>query len=163
MYNGSGDPVGIHLRRWSGYKFAVPGSRNGIFVPRALGTPVSRLFVTEGVSDTAALLSMGFAEAVGRPSCAGGRALLTQFVCRHQVREVVIVADSDEAGIRGAGDLAPTLAVYVPTIRVIKPPAGIKDVRLWLREGATADDVVQAIEATPRWQLPITLREVRHG
>jgi hypothetical protein len=78
------------------------------------------------------------------------------------VEQVNIVADGDEAGTCGAADLASTLAVYVSVVRVIKPPAGIKDAREWFQRGATAADVTGAIHAASPWQMRIELREVPH-
>jgi hypothetical protein len=62
---------------------------------------------------------------------------------------VVVVADADEPGRRGAEKLASVLRVYVPGVRVIEPPDGVKDVRAWKRAGATRADVEHLIQAAP--------------
>src|SRR5262249_54372365 len=91
----------------------------------------------------------------GRPSCTGGSKLLTQLVRAHQPAAVVIIADGDEPGHRGADDLASVLVAYAPAVRVIAPPEGIKDVRDWLRAGGTRADVERAIEAAQARRLTV--------
>jgi hypothetical protein len=139
--------IGIHLRQWSGRKFAVPGSRNGLFLPRAISPSGSRLLIAEGCSDTAALLTLGFNEAVGRPSCSSGTNLLLGLVCQYRPQQAILVADNDQPGRRGADELASALRAYVPLICIISPPPDLKDVRSWLQRGATAADINQAIRA----------------
>jgi hypothetical protein len=80
---------------------------------------------------------------------------------RHRPADVVIVADGDEPGRRGSDHLASALLAYVPTVRVIVPPAGIKDARDWLRAGGTRHDVEQAIEAVPARRLEVRAVAVR--
>ncbi len=138
--------LGIRLRLPDGRKLAVKGSREGLFVPASSVTD-ARLLVAEGPTDTAALLDMGFGGVVGRPSCTGGAKLLITLVRRHRLPEVVIVADADEPGRCGANNLASVLVAYVPSVRIITPPAGLHDARDWLRAGGARHDVEEAIGA----------------
>jgi DNA primase len=108
---------------------------------------MSRLLICEGPTDTAALIDMGVSDVVGRPSCTGGIKLLVELVKRRQPPDVVIVDDADQPGRRGADDLASALAGYVPSVRVVMPPTGIKDARDWLRVGGSREELEQAIEA----------------
>jgi len=149
MRNAKGDVTGIRLRLPSGRKLSIRGGREGLFLAGDLHAG-SRLLVCEGPSDTAALLDLGF-DAVGRPSCTGGTKHLVELVKRLQPVEVAIVADGDEPGQRGADRLAVALLAYVPIVRVVIPPPGVKDARDWKRAGATAADVHLAIgAATPK-------------
>ena len=68
MRDGYNNIVGIRLRSAQG-KFAVRGSRQGIFTASVAPQPV--LFVCEGPTDTAAALNLGLF-AVGRPNCCCG-------------------------------------------------------------------------------------------
>ena len=154
MVDTGGDALGIRLRRPDGFKFAVKGGKEGLFVPENISVESSPLLITEGVTDVAALLDMGFGNVVGRPSCTGGIRLLVQMMQRSPV-EVVIVADGDEPGRRGADNLASVLTVYSPAVRVITPPENRKDVRDWLRAGGTREDVDCAIEATAVRRLTV--------
>lgn len=155
--------VGIRLRSWTGHKWSVTGGREGLFIPHGL-TFSEMLLIAEGPTDTAALLDMGF-EAVGRPSCSGGVKLLVDLIRSRLVRDTVIVADVDShgAGQRGAESLAVALAPYCPSVRVIAPPGGIKDVRDWRRAGAGHDDIMAVVEATPARRLVVRSKRIQPG
>jgi hypothetical protein len=146
--------VGIRLRRPDGFKFAVKGGKEGLFVPANVFSESSPLLVCEGPTDAAALLDLGFPNAVGRPSCTGGIKLLVRLVQRSPAK-VVLIADNDEPGRRGADNLASVLAVYAPAVQVVTPPEGIKDVRDWLRAGAKQVDVERVIETAPALRLSV--------
>ncbi len=145
MRDSSGDVLGIRLRRSDGSKFAVKSGREGLFLPEDADASESPLLICEGPTDVTALMDMGFAHAVGRPSCTGGIKLVTELCQRRHPPEVVIVSDGDEPGRRGADILASVLVAYVPTVRVIVLPDGIKDARCWLRAGGTRRDVEKHI------------------
>ena len=153
MSNAIGETVGIRLRAPDSFKWAIAGSRSGLFVPVDLGHP-EQLLIAEGPSDTAALLDLEFA-AVGRPSCNTGKSLLTMLVKSIEYVEAVVVADHDAPGKRGAADLASQLVVYCQSVRVIAPPEGIKDVRAWLISGATHNDIIQSVQSAAVWRIAI--------
>jgi hypothetical protein len=135
----TGKVVGIRLRRPDGRKFSVKGGREGLFLPVLAPSPGSLLAVAEGPTDTAALIDLGLPGAVGRPSCTGGVRHLVALAERRRPAALVIFADADGPGQDGAGRLAEVLAGSVPAVRVVTQPA--KDVREWLRAGATPADV----------------------
>ena len=116
--------------------------------------------VSEGLTDTAALLDLGYTSVVGRPSSTGGVKLLVELVQRRQPDEVVIVADGDEPGRRGADNLASVLLVYCPMVRVLVPKH-FKDVRDFLRAGGTRQQLEQAIETAPARRLAVRSRRGR--
>jgi hypothetical protein len=113
--------------------------------------------IAEGPTDTAALLDLGF-HAVGRPSCTGGIHLLVELVRKDLPEGVVIVADGDAAGRRGAESLAAVLLAHAASVRIIAPPSGVKDARQWKRRGATSADVQAAIGAASVRKLTISTR-----
>jgi hypothetical protein len=157
MRDAAGHVLGIRMRAMSGRKFSITGGREGLFIPRDLHG--DRLFVCEGPTDTAAMLDLGF-DAIGRPSCMGGLPLIVDLLkARHRagngITRLVIVADGDTPGQRGAQQLAVTARLYCPIVQVITPPAGIKDARAWKRGGATAADVERAVWASPQRQLKV--------
>src|SRR5262249_14899950 len=99
MRDASGKIIGIRLRLAFGRKLAVRGSKDGLFVPADIDVEApAQLFFTEGVTDAAALLQLGFPAVIGRPSCSGGIKLLGELVQRVQPRGIVIVADQDAPG-----------------------------------------------------------------
>jgi len=150
--------VGIHLRG-PNRKFAVRGSRTGIFWPHDVDPYDSGdLYIVEGPTDCAAMLDLGF-DCIGRPSCAGAVETVKQWL-RHRRRTVIIVADNDppklrpdgstwRPGTEGARRLAEAIAPLVRRAVVIKPP-GYKDVRDWKNAGATR----QALLALVNRRLP---------
>jgi len=151
--------VGIR-ERYRGTKRAVRGSRNGLFLPQVPEESV--VLVTEGESDCAAALSLGFF-AIGRPGCQGATTYLARWFQARADRDAVIVADADEAGRAGATDLAALLAATCRTVRIVQPPAGAKDLREALRSGASRAELVDAIERAPlvRPALRVIEGEVR--
>jgi hypothetical protein len=158
MHDAGGQVIGVRLRRAHGRKFAVRGSREGLFLPPDLQIG-GQLLIAEGPTDCAALLDLGFS-AIGRPSCAGGTGLISAFVRDRRPAFVEIVADADEPGQRGATSLASLLALYCRRVRVIAPPLGIKDARAWKQAGATAADIQAAINAVSFHKLAIVVRRI---
>lgn len=156
MRDARGEITGIRLRYPDGRKLSIRGGKEGLFIPSGLGAG-GRLLIAEGPSDCAALLDLGF-NAIGRPSCSGGVKHIVELVKRLGTAEVVVVADADGPGQRGAERLATALLPYVPSVRVITPPA--KDAREWVRGGATAAEVNTLIEGTASRTLKIACRAV---
>jgi len=135
MFDGEEDFAGIRLRSNEGDKWALRGSRQGIFLPD-MAVPEETL-VVEGPTDTAAAVSLGF-HAIGRPSCTGGVREIGTFCRRRGVKRLSVLADNDRPGIKGAREFCTRVGVLA---RVVVLPA--KDLREWLRHGATR----QAVEA----------------
>jgi hypothetical protein len=165
MTDPAGNVLGIRLRKPNGFKFAVAGGREGLFLPSTAGDVFTSIYICEGPTDAAALLDMGFGNVAGRPSCTGGVRLLVELVRRRRPPGAVIVADGDEPGRRGACNLASVLTAYAPAVRVIAPPEGVKDARAWLRAGGGRQDVEQAIQAAPVRRLTVraTTKSAQRG
>lgn len=131
MRNAAGQIVGIR-RRWSnGKKKSVTGGREGIFIPDRW--PTDAIYIVEGPTDAAALLTLGVS-VIGRPHCLGGGVEIEAMACSRRV--VAIIADNDAPGLRGANILAKRL-----NARVISPPEEIKDARQWLAKGMRRQDL----------------------
>jgi len=156
MRRGDGTICGLRLRSLDGRKWGLCGSKQGLFIPDGIDA-TDRLLVCEGPTDTAAVLDWGL-PAIGRPSCNGGTRDVVAYVRLHRPAEVVIVADADAPGQRGAEALAAALLPHADAVRVVQPPAETKDARAWWRSGAEAKDVLAAIEAAPVRQLRIGTR-----
>ena len=136
--------IGVRLREHHGRRFAIEGSRNGLFVP-IIGER-ELVLACEGETDTAAALSLGFF-AIGRPGCQGGTELFLRWLKRRLGRDVVVIADRDEAGINGAAAFAVAIAPHVRTLRVIVGPRDSKDLRVAVQNGYSSEDLLQDIEA----------------
>lgn len=150
----AGEVAGIRTRHVDGSKSSVTGGVEGLFIPNGIDSP-ELLLIAEGPTDTAALLDLGF-DVIGRPSCSGGVSDIVELVKRHRCRDIVIAADPDEPGMRGADKLATKLLLYVPAVRVITPPVGNKDFRAWKNKKATSIDVQEQIDAANVRKLKFT-------
>lgn len=150
MYGADGSASGIRTRNPdTGEKKAVFGSKLGVIKCRA---PVEgSVLLCEGESDTAAALSIGF-QAIGLPGA--GMALDAAAAHLHGV-DVVVVADADEAGASGAERACRKLSGIAKSVVIIVPPAPHKDLRVWVRSGATRDDVKALITNAERSGPPI--------
>jgi len=122
--------IGIRLRNDEGQKWAVKGSKQGLFIPEV--DPQKTLYIVEGPTDCAAALSIGL-YAIGRPSCLGCEDMIAQFIRAKKVSRAVIVADNDEPGLRGAAKLRSKLPV---SSCLWTPPC--KDMRAFVNLGGDA-------------------------
>jgi hypothetical protein len=149
MYDTAGRVLGVLLRHPDGRKLSVKGSRQGLFLPEPRDdVRDGLLLVAEGATDAVALSELGF-DVIGRPNCAGGRVLVSEYVRRARPAEVVVVADRDPGGqgLDGAIGLVERVLLWCPRARIILPPEGVKDARAWKLQGATRERVLQAIAA----------------
>lgn len=131
--------IGIRLRAEDGRKWAVLGSRQGLFIPD-IDLPADHVaYVTEGPTDTAAAVSIGLF-AIGRPSCSCGTDIIRTFCRLSGIQRLVMVADNDKPGIDGAKKIAADL--HVPHVIFI-PPA--KDLREFVQAGGTRQLITSSI------------------
>lgn len=142
MFRHSRRVIGVRVRGTDGDKWAIKGSKQGLFIPTGLDDSKA-LFVCEGPTDTAAMLDMGF-NAIGRPSCLGGKDLIVELLSVRTNRDVVIMADGDEPGMDGARRLGQSLSKVTTKLVICSPPPGYKDVRAWYRGGELSRDEVIA-------------------
>lgn len=154
MRDAAGRVIGVRLRcPETAKKWAVTGSRAGLFIPADLSIRGRRLFVAEGPTDAAALVSIDL-PAVGVPSAGGAADLLARFVRERGPSDVVMVADADGPGRDGAERLAEALLPIRP-VRVLSPPDGAKDARGWVGLGVGTDGIERSAEAAPVRSLRI--------
>ncbi len=153
MRDESNAVIGIRLRSINGKKWSVTGSRSGIFIPRKL--PCSGpIYVVEGPTDTAAMLTLGLC-CIGRPSNTAGNQYIVDYAKRFLPRrDVVIVQNNDPVGSdarrmteSGSANLQSALLESGASLNVaiVTPP--VKDVREWLRLGMTVADLNELVEA----------------
>jgi len=154
MRNHTGKTVGIRLRAEDGRKWAVTGSRAGLFYSDDW-VYCKRVLICEGPTDTAAAMEIGFG-AIGRPSCRGQEDMLRELLAGYR-GDVVIMQDRDSAkhrpdgskffpGQEGAALLASRLK---RPLRIITPPGN--DLRGWVCRGGTATQLGALID-NARWQ-----------
>ena len=112
------------------------------------GSGVTRIF--PGPTDCAALLGLG-GSAIGRSNANAGARDVARVA---RGRDVVIVADDDEAGQSGAEAIAQAVLGHATRLRIWTPPA--KDVRGWVIEGATRSDLEAALIDAHEIRLRVT-------
>ena len=135
MRDEQGKLCGVKLRLRNGKKICVKGSRLGLVYSTGFDSKRRDLFVTEGESDCMVAAGFGF-NAVARPSCSSCREHVRRLAIR---KDVVVCADRDEAGKKGACDLTLAIKSAASSVTIITPP--VKDLRSWFAEGITAQDV----------------------
>ena len=140
MCDGHGNTLGIRLRANDGRKWAVRGSKQGIFIANVPTQPT--LFVCEGPTDTAAAVELGLF-AVGRPNCCCGGSDIKVFARRHQCSRVVMISDNDKPGLDGARKVGAEIKL---PFAVVVPPA--KDLREFVRLGGTRAMIENTLKGT---------------
>jgi len=145
MKNASGDVIGIRLRNDKGDKWAVKGSKSGIFIPldyHYMSDGV--LYLVEGPTDLAAAMTIGL-QAIGRAACLGQEEMILGYIARHKIRRLVIVTDNDGPGVKGAEKLRSMLSI---SSCLWLPP--VKDIREFVNLGGNYADM-QASLKDLRW------------
>ncbi len=147
MRDESNAVIGIRVRSINGKKWSVTNSRSGIFIPRNL--PCSGpIYVVEGPTDTAAMLTLGLC-CIGRPSNTAGNQYIVDYAKRFLPRrDVVIVQNNDPVGSdarrmteSGSANLQSALLESGASLNVAVVTPPVKDVREWLRLGMTVTDM----------------------
>jgi len=133
--------IGIRLRAMDGHKWAVTGSRQGLFIPTDYPYCIddSTMYICEGPTDLAAAMTIGL-YAIGRPACLGQEQMIASYVRSKRPRRVVLIADNDTPGFTGAKKLQAELkmrsCIYLPPT---------KDVREFVMRGGDANMVESSI------------------
>lgn len=149
--NTEGEITGHAIRPDKGTKTSRTGSKRGLTLkwplpPYAGSTPENPIVIVEGASDAAAGVGLSL-DIVGRHSAHGGKALLAALL---KGRHVCIISENDSgAGQRGAVSIADALSGVCASVRIIDPPKGIKDLRLWVAAGATRESILEAASVAP--------------
>jgi len=139
-------------RKW----WTAPGSTGCLLLPTRAPRDGEPVLLTEGPSDALAATQVGL-HALARWSCAlDQRQLNSVDAYLKQLPDpvVVVVGDNDERGTgqRGADGAAAAICRQVPSARVqrVNPPSHIKDLREWVKAGATAQDVLASAKEVAR-------------
>jgi len=127
--------IGIQRRyetkELSGLKLSMEYSKVGLFVPKRILFAVEDIiFITEGLSDLAILLDLGFI-GVGRFNALARIDMTVKWLSNYvaSATKCIIIADTDDAGIRGARKL--TRESNRKNIQWMLPQQG-NDLRHWV-------------------------------
>lgn len=166
MRNENDEVIGVRLRNRDGHKWSVFGSKTGLFYGAIEADRI--VFICEGPTDTAALISLGQV-AIGKPSCSGGNDMLTAMIRRIMPPLVVVVADVDprsghcdfcdkqfchhcRPGQFGAERTAHAMHALGLSVKIIEP-VGAKDIRQWLKQGGTKQGLKNLVDNALLWTL----------
>lgn len=164
MRDANDNIIGIRLRNADGHKWAIYGSRSGLFYGSI--EYGETIYVCEGPTDTAALMDMGLC-GIGKPSCNGGNEILVEIVKKVRPPLVVVIADVDgktgkcdfcdnqfcqhcKPGQHGAMVTAKAIHALGINVKIIEP-IGSKDLREWRRNGLTKKVLYAIIDNTFFW------------
>lgn len=141
--------IGIRLRDENGKKWAVKGSKEGLFFAdvtslRGGGKYSSTAYLCEGPTDCAAGITLDL-NMIGRPSCNGAVKELVKRIEFGEYREVIIISDNDAPGLAGSERLQSHL--NIPYRELVLP---CKDLREFLKLGGTK----QLLESMAAKQMP---------
>jgi hypothetical protein len=144
----NGSVVGLKLRTKDGLKICAKGSRLGLIVPPSFKPDAVEVWLTEGESDLMAALGAWGVNAVARPGCTACTNEVARLV---RGKHLVILADNDAPGKAGAARLAAECLAggCAKSATVLAPPA--KDVRDWVKRGASASDVRWRLKSRRGW------------
>jgi hypothetical protein len=136
MSDHNAEIIGIRFRSETGQKWAVRGSKQGLFIPlRAIGTlPTKPTLICEGQTDTLAALDCGYF-AIGRPACRGQEKMLIDCLRNLGIKQVVICADQDDPGQDGARNLREIMGDKFKLATLNLPK---KDLRMTYTSGGSA-------------------------
>lgn len=154
MSNDFGNVIGIQRRFPNGRKVSVNGSKTGLFIPSDLPAE-STLLICEGSSDTATALDLGYA-ALGRPSCNSKVEMTANFA---RGRAVIVVSDNDSVGRTGSKRLAWILSLSCPSVKIIYPPKGIKDLRQWIKAGLSKEILQELIQKIKPIEIRVSFKD----
>ena len=140
MVDSGGRCVGLRMRGHDGNKWSYRGGKAGLFVPDGIHSRMPKLHIAEGPTDAAALMTIGI-PAIGRPSCTGAMPATVNFVRRIEAKDIVLVADNDEAGRAGAEILARLLVTVADVVRIITPGKPGEDCRAFVAAGGRRADI----------------------
>lgn len=132
FYNADYRIVGIQRRFPNGFRCAVTGGTLGLVLPTTLASS-DKLVVCEGASDLVTALQLGFS-GLAKPNALVGKELLYDWLHKHRPmwKKILLMADADEAGIRGAEETQRHIDSEFVRTKVVIPDDG-KDLREWVK------------------------------
>lgn len=158
MKDVNGKPIGIRLRS-SQRKVSVGGSKSGLFFSDGL-CQRETVWLTEGPTDTAALMSIGAKCVVGRSSLTSCWDDVKAILAKFKAKRAILVTDDEtteeklEAKERGeiVGPVSPgrvesrRLAKFLglPCKFLLVP--GCKDIREYVKSGGTMNGIISMLE-----------------
>lgn len=134
--NENNEITGIQLRYLNGKKRCIEGSKLGLFIPQGVDwSKQDTVFITEGVSDLAILLDLGFV-GIARPSANSCNDIVYKWLKNNYAGKwpsITIIADNDVVGIEGARDLRNYIDDDYKDVGILRFDEA-KDLREWIQK-----------------------------
>lgn len=153
------DPKGFVQRSPDGdgdWIYRLDGVRRVLYcLPELIDAPRDALvFIVEGEKDVESLRSLGFTATCNPGGAGKWRESYNPFL---KSRQVVVIPDNDEPGIRHSEQAANSLKDVAASIRVIElPGVGPKgDVSDWLNEGHSKEELLTLVDRAEDWHPAI--------
>jgi len=146
VYKNRKTMIGIQRIFEDNSKKLVHGSRMGIFIPFSYTYTKNYTVITEGVSDTAMAVDLNL-NVIGRLSANCCEDIITNIFRNLLVKDriILILADNDEAGKKGAIKLATHLKPYSEYVKIVPSQKG-GDLREWVNEEKERSQIRQYIK-----------------
>lgn len=130
--------TGMQVRYPDNSKCSVKGTEIGVFVPKTIMAHNGIIAITEGLSDAMVSMELGF-KTLGKWNSDTPHDTLIMLVMEKikPSNGIILFADNDEPGQKGAKDLKQLFKTYAPGMhtKIITPPTPYKDLRAWRSEG----------------------------
>lgn len=156
MKDGYGNEIGVRYRYMNGGKATMDGSVEGIFYPWPFITRKDQpVFITEGPTDCAALLSLDpRLSCIGKPTCRTGNQHIINLLTGREFSSIVIVADPDRVGLKGAMKTLDILGEKFPVVQIIRPK-GYSDARECCKHQFDSQDIIGCVNKAHSnfWEL----------
>ncbi len=122
-------------------------------LPELLADRQSSVFIVEGEKDVDRLTKMGVV-ATCNSGGAGKWSSDAEYLEPFRDREVIILPDNDEPGIRHAEQVASILKEIAAEIRIVKLPglAHKQDVSDWIDRGGNVETLCEIVNSTDAWR-----------
>ena len=149
------DPKDFRQRRpnGDGWKWGLGDTRRVLYnLPAIVNCNGEFIFVTEGERDANNLGKMGL---IATTCPMGAGKWQSDFNDYFQGKNVVVIPDQDEPGLRHGKDVAQSLFSHTKSITVLNLPQG-KDVSDWIELGGTKDELLKLAGSTPIYKPETT-------
>jgi hypothetical protein len=129
-------------------------------LPELLAAEHDTVVVVEGEKDANNVAKLGFTATCN----AGGAGKWGPELAQHfKDREVYVIPDNDQPGVRHAEQVRAALAGVAKSVRIVHLPPKFKDVSIWIEAGGTGDQLVQLMEKTANEAAPIAPEDPTPG
>ena len=157
LFDEDQNPVGLYGRNISRQQHLyLKGPHKGLMNPHG-AKDTDKVILTESVIDALSLYELGIRNVIPCYGAGGFTESHAKLLAKENIKEVEISFDHDDAGTRGAGDLAAKLAGLGIKSSRVNLPQGIKDPNDFL-VGKGTKEAFQALERIPV-EIPKTLFE----